>query len=62
MALGSTLPQAEMSARNLPGGNGQPVHKADNLTAICGIFNVSQPYGPSLPVEGMDSFTFLPFS
>jgi hypothetical protein len=34
MALGSTQP-LEMSSRNLPGGNWRPVHKADNLTAIC---------------------------
>jgi hypothetical protein len=35
MALGSTQPLTEMSTRNLPGGKGQPVHKADNRTAIC---------------------------
>jgi hypothetical protein len=35
MALGSTQPLAEMSARNLPGGKGRPARKADNLTAIC---------------------------
>jgi hypothetical protein len=35
MALGSTQPLIEMSARNLPGGKGRPVHVADNLTAIC---------------------------
>jgi hypothetical protein len=32
MALEFTQPLIEMSTRNLPGG---PVHKADNLTAIC---------------------------
>jgi hypothetical protein len=31
----TTLPLTEMGIRNLPGGNGWPVHKADNLTAIC---------------------------
>jgi hypothetical protein len=35
MALGSTQPLIEMSARNIPGGKGQPARKADNLTAIC---------------------------
>jgi hypothetical protein len=24
-----------MSTRNIPGGKGRPVHKADNLTATC---------------------------
>jgi hypothetical protein len=32
---GSTQPLTEMSTRKLPGGKGRPVHKADNLTAIC---------------------------
>jgi hypothetical protein len=35
MALGSTQSLTEINSRNLPGGKGQPVHKADNLTAIC---------------------------
>jgi hypothetical protein len=35
MALGSTQPLTEMSTRNIPGGKGRPVFKADNLTAIC---------------------------
>jgi hypothetical protein len=35
MALGSTQPLTEISTRNLPGGKGRPVRKADNLTAIC---------------------------
>jgi hypothetical protein len=35
MALGSTQPLTEMSTRNLPGGKGQLVHRADNPTAIC---------------------------
>jgi hypothetical protein len=35
MVLGSTQPLTEMSNRNLPGGNGRPARKADNLTAIC---------------------------
>jgi hypothetical protein len=33
--LGSTQPLTEMSTKNLPGGEGPPAHKADNLTAIC---------------------------
>jgi hypothetical protein len=35
MALGPTQPLTGMSTSNLPGGKGGPVHKADNLTAIC---------------------------
>jgi hypothetical protein len=35
MALVSTQPLTEMSTRNIPGGKGWPVRKADNLTAIC---------------------------
>jgi hypothetical protein len=34
MALGSTQPLTEMSARNLPGGKRRPASKADNLTAM----------------------------
>jgi hypothetical protein len=34
-ALRSNQPLTELSARNLPGGKGQLVHKAENLTAIC---------------------------
>jgi hypothetical protein len=34
-ALGSTKPLTEMSTRNIPGGKGRPVRKADSLTAIC---------------------------
>jgi hypothetical protein len=35
IARGSIQPLKEMSARNLPGGKGRPVRKADKLTAIC---------------------------
>jgi hypothetical protein len=35
LALASTQPLTEMSTRNLPGGKGRPVSKADNLTTIC---------------------------
>jgi hypothetical protein len=34
MVLGSTQLLIELSTRNLPGGKGLPVRKADNLTAI----------------------------
>jgi hypothetical protein len=34
MALGSTQPLTEMNTRNLPGGKGRPVRKADKRTAI----------------------------
>jgi hypothetical protein len=34
-ALGSTQPLSEMSTRNVSGGKGRPVRKADNLTTIC---------------------------
>jgi hypothetical protein len=34
MALGLTQPLIEMSIKNRPGGEGQPVHKADNFTTI----------------------------
>jgi hypothetical protein len=35
MALGSTQPLKEMNTRNLPGVEGRPARKADNLTAVC---------------------------
>jgi hypothetical protein len=35
MALGSTQPLTEISAKNLPEGKGQQMLKADNLTDIC---------------------------
>jgi hypothetical protein len=35
MASGSIQPVAEISSRNVPGGTGRPVRKAENLTAIC---------------------------
>jgi hypothetical protein len=35
MTLEFTQPPTEMSIRNLPGGEGRPARKDDNLTAIC---------------------------
>jgi hypothetical protein len=35
MALRSTQTVTEMSTRKLPGVEGWPAHKADNLIAIC---------------------------
>jgi hypothetical protein len=35
MALRSTQPLTEMSTKNLPGAEGRPARKVDNLTAIC---------------------------
>jgi hypothetical protein len=35
VALGSTQPPTEISARNFHGVKGRPAHKADNLIAIC---------------------------
>jgi hypothetical protein len=35
VALGSTPPITEINSRNLPGGKGRLVRKADNLSAIC---------------------------
>jgi hypothetical protein len=40
VALGPNQSLTEMSTRNLPGGNGRPARKADNLTAICCLENM----------------------
>jgi hypothetical protein len=65
MAPGSAQPLREMSTRNLPGGNGQPACKADNLTAICEpiVHNMWQPRRLTTIWASMayyrDNFTFL---
>jgi hypothetical protein len=60
MALGSTQPLTEMSARNLSGSKGRPARKTDNLTDICelivyksGSLDVSHTYGPPRPLTGI---------
>jgi hypothetical protein len=60
MAIGLTQP-LEMNTRNLTGGEGWPVRKADNLTTICeptvykkcGSLNISETYGPPQHVTGI---------
>jgi hypothetical protein len=56
MALGSTQPLTEMSTRNIPGGEGRPARKADNLTAIClqnvGTSTSHSPMGLHGPLQG----------
>jgi hypothetical protein len=65
MALGSTQPLTEMSTRNIPGGEGQPACKTDNLTAICepivyknvGASTSHSPMGLHGPLQG---YLYLP--
>jgi hypothetical protein len=64
MALGSTQPPTGMSTKNLPGGEGQPDCKADNLTTICEliIWKMLEPRRLTTLWASMacyrDSFTF----
>jgi hypothetical protein len=64
MALGSTQSLTELSTRNLSVNKGQPVHKADNLTAICEptVQKMSEPRHFTTLWASMacyrDSFTF----
>jgi hypothetical protein len=58
MALGSTQPLTEMGTRKFPGAKGGRRVEL-NLAAIyelnvwkCGSLILSQPYGPSRPVQG----------
>jgi hypothetical protein len=60
MAVRSTQPLTEMSIRKLPGGKGQLVRKAENLTVICKpTVDMSRPYGPPRPVPGIAFFFFF---
>jgi hypothetical protein len=60
MALRSTQPLTEMSTRNIPGGEGRPARKADNLTDICepivykngGASTSHSPVGLHDPLQG----------
>jgi hypothetical protein len=65
MALGSTQPLTEKSTRNIPGGEGRPARKADNLTAVyepivyknVGASTSHNPMGLHGPLQG---YLYLP--
>jgi hypothetical protein len=66
MTLGSTQPLTEMGTRNLPGGEGRPASKADNLTAIYepNIYKMWEPrplttLWTARPVTRISIFTFI---
>jgi hypothetical protein len=57
MALGSTQPVTEMSTKNLPGGEGRPALKADNLTAVCeSIMKMWEPRRLTTPLVSTASY------
>jgi hypothetical protein len=65
MVLELIQPLTEMSIMNLPGGKGQPVHTADNLTTISEM-TVYKRWEPqhlttlwAFMASYKDSFTFL---
>jgi hypothetical protein len=56
-----------MSTRNIPGGEGRPAHKADNLTAICEpiVYKMWEPQHLTAlwvsTARYRDTFTYLPY-
>jgi hypothetical protein len=67
MALGLTQPLTEMSTMNLPGDEGQPAHRVDNLTTICEpiVYKMWEPQRLTILWASTpcyrDSFTFFYF-
>jgi hypothetical protein len=65
MAMGSTRPLTEMSARNIPGDQGRSAYEADNLTAVsrlhrkCGSLHVSNPMASTICCRNSITFFLL---